>query len=77
MGKEFYLTRLKDVALNGEKAWTQNNMFEFNVMMEWLAWRPPAKVCVSWEGIFSECSSACRRAQSQRASRPPSPWRPS
>ena len=31
-GKEWYLTRLKDVALNGEKAWTQNNMFEFNVV---------------------------------------------
>ena len=55
MGKEWYLSRLKDVALNGEKAWTQNNMFEFNVMMEWLAWRPPAKVCVSWQGIFSAC----------------------
>lgn len=94
-GKEWYLNRLKDVALNGEKAWTQNNMFEFNVvsgcrvfsaisfffpptttffyarinsfflspiththtpvaqMLEWLAWRPPAKVCVSWKGIFT------------------------
>ena len=54
MGKEWYLSRLKDVAMNGEKAWTQNNMFEFNVMMEWLAWRPVAKVCVSYQGIFSE-----------------------
>ncbi len=22
-------------------------------MLEWLAWRPPAKVCVSWKGIFT------------------------
>ncbi len=26
MGKEWYLARLKNVAMNGEKAWTQNNM---------------------------------------------------
>lgn len=39
--------------MNGEKAWEQNNMFEFNVMMHWLAFRPPAKVCISWKGIFT------------------------
>ena len=92
MPKAWYLDRLKDVSLNGEKAYTQNNMFEFNVvrgprkaaravphsahntprltraarklplpppprppqqMMEWLPWRPPAKVCVSYQGIFT------------------------
>ena len=53
MPKQWYIDRLKDVALNGEKAWTQNNMFEFNVLVSWIAWRPPAKVCVSWKGIFT------------------------
>jgi hypothetical protein len=27
-------------------------MFEFNVMLDWLEWKPPAKVCVSYDGIF-------------------------
>jgi len=22
-------------------------------MMSWLQWKPPAKVCVSWDGIFT------------------------
>ena len=81
MPKAWYLDKLRDVSLNGEKAYTQNNMFELcvmpgevfffcslcsppplsrshprrnsNVMMEWLPWRPPAKVCVSYQGIFT------------------------
>lgn len=47
---KWFNERLKDVAF---KDWERNNMFEFNVMMEWLAWRPPAKVCVSLQGIFT------------------------
>lgn len=31
----------------------RNHMFEFNAMMAWLAWRPPAKICVSFQGIFT------------------------
>lgn len=34
------------------KDWERNNMFEFNVMMDWLTWKPPAIVCVSLEGFF-------------------------
>lgn len=53
MPARWFNERVRHVALFGEKAYTQNNMFEFNVMMDWLAWRPPAKVCISWGGIFT------------------------
>lgn len=46
MSTKWYKERIWDVAMNGEKAWEQNNMFEFNVMMHWLSFRPPAKVCM-------------------------------
>jgi hypothetical protein len=46
MSTKWYKDRIWDVAMNGEKAWDQNNMFEFNVMMHWLSFRPPAKVCM-------------------------------
>lgn len=49
----WYNEKLRDVALHGEKAFEQNNMYELNVWREWATWRPPAKVCVSWRGIFT------------------------
>ena len=52
MSTKWYNAVVRDVSFNGEKAWEQNNMFEFNVMMHWLPLRPPAKVCISWKGIF-------------------------
>jgi hypothetical protein len=30
-----------------------NERFEFNAMMSWLSWRPPAKICASLQGIFT------------------------
>jgi len=48
--REWFNNRLREVAF---RDWERNNMLEFNVMMEWLPWRPPAKVCVSFQGIFT------------------------
>lgn len=48
--REWFEERLKTVAFAD---WDRNNMFEFNAMMEWLEWKPPAKVCTSYEGIFT------------------------
>jgi hypothetical protein len=48
--RAWFNDRLRTVAF---KEWEHNELFEFNVMVEWLAWRPPAKVCVSYQGIFT------------------------
>jgi len=26
---------------------------EFNTMMSWLSWKPPARICMSEQGIFT------------------------
>jgi hypothetical protein len=49
-GREWFDEKLRAVALAD---YERNNMFEFNAMMAWLSWRPPAKVCVSFQGIFT------------------------
>jgi hypothetical protein len=36
-----------------EENWVHNELFEFHVTLDWLAWRPPAKVCTSFQGIFT------------------------
>lgn len=48
--RKWFHERLRQVAL---KDFERNNMFEFNVMLEWLAWKPPALVCSSMQGIFT------------------------
>ena len=48
--RKWFHERLRQVAL---KDFERNNYFEFNVMLEWLAWKPPAIVCSSMQGIFS------------------------
>ena len=53
MNRDWFNEKIRDVAFHGEKAWEVNAFFEFNVMMAWLAFRPPAKVCVSLKGIFA------------------------
>ena len=50
VGREWFLEKMASVAFQD---WEQNNMFEFNAMMAWLSWRPPAKICVSLQGIFT------------------------
>jgi hypothetical protein len=49
-GREWFDEKLREVALAD---YERNHMFEFNAMMAWLAWRPPAKICVSFQGIFT------------------------
>jgi hypothetical protein len=49
-GRDWFLEKMASVAFQD---WEQNNMFEFNAMMAWLSWRPPAKICVSLQGIFT------------------------
>lgn len=49
-GREWFDEKLREVALAD---YERNNMFEFNAMMLWLSWRPPAKICVSFQGIFT------------------------
>ena len=49
-GREWFNEKLRGVALAD---FERNNMFEFNAMMDWLSWRPPAKICVSFQGIFT------------------------
>ena len=48
--RAWFMDRMREVAF---KDWERNNMFEFLAMMEWLSWSPPARVCVSWNGIFT------------------------
>jgi hypothetical protein len=43
-------SRLREIAF---RDWTHNNLLEYNIMMEWLGWRPAAKICVSYDGIFT------------------------
>lgn len=51
-GRQWFNRRLRGVALTGEHAWDDNRYLEFNIMMSWLAWRPPARICASYWGIF-------------------------
>lgn len=48
--KDWFNSMLREVSFLD---WERNNMFEFNVMMNWLPWRPHARVCVSYQGIFT------------------------
>ena len=49
-GRDWFLDKMSGVAFQD---WEQNNMFEFNAMMSWLSWRPPAKICLSLQGLFT------------------------
>jgi len=51
-GRKWFNRRLRKTALEGENAFTDNRMLEFEVMLEWLPWRPPARICASYWGIF-------------------------
>jgi hypothetical protein len=51
-GREWFNRRIRKVALTGENAFTDNRYFEFNVMLDWLGWRPPARICSSFWGIM-------------------------
>lgn len=53
MSRDWFNEKIRTVAFEGENAFTVNAFFEFNVMLAWLAFRPPAKVCVSYKGIFA------------------------
>lgn len=48
--KKWFNEKVREVAFMD---WERNNMFEFNLMMSWLSWTPPAKVCISYQGIFT------------------------
>jgi hypothetical protein len=48
--RKWFNERIREIAF---RDYERNNMFEFNVMIDWLAWNPPAKVCVSMKGIFT------------------------
>lgn len=48
--RKWFMEKMLDVAFMD---WERNNMFEFNAMLAWLAWKPPARVCSSLQGIFT------------------------
>jgi hypothetical protein len=50
MSKAWFNDKVRSIAFAD---WLRNEMFEFNLMMAWLAWKPPARVCVSYQGIFT------------------------
>ncbi|KAA0156070.1 hypothetical protein FNF29_01486 [Cafeteria roenbergensis] len=52
-GREWFNRRLRHTALFGENAFEDNRMLEFQVMLDWLTWRPPARICASYWGIFT------------------------
>ena len=47
------MERVREIALFGEAAFTDNRMFEFNVQRAWIEWKPPALICASDQGIFT------------------------
>lgn len=48
--REWFQEKVRNIALAD---FERNNMFEFNLMLAWLEWRPPAIVCSSLQGIFT------------------------
>jgi hypothetical protein len=50
MNRLWFLEKVAPIALADME---HNERFEFNAMMSWLSWRPPAKICASLQGIFT------------------------
>jgi len=48
--RTWFNDKIRDIALMD---FERNNMFEFNTMMSWLSWKPPARICMSEQGIFT------------------------
>jgi hypothetical protein len=48
--RDWFEEKVREIALMD---FERNNMFEFNLMMAWLGWKPPAIVCSSLQGIFT------------------------
>jgi hypothetical protein len=47
---KWFNEKVRSVALSDMD---QNHLFEFNVMLSWLEWDPPAIICSSEQGIFT------------------------
>ena len=47
---KWFNEKLRSVALAD---FEHNNLFEFNAMLAWLEWSPPAIICMSEQGIFT------------------------
>jgi hypothetical protein len=51
--QKWFDAKLRDVALHGEMVYEENRQWEFRATLAWLQFKPPSKVCVSEQGIFT------------------------
>ena len=72
--KTWFDEKIRSIALAD---FERNHLFEFNTMIAWLEWSPPATICMSEQGIFVRVARGAEGGPSRKAGeRNPPPPRP-